>query len=204
MEREAVMSENGGVAPDGPILNITGELVALGPLRRDLIPLYQRWMNDFQVLRTLSRSLAPMTLDAESAWFENASKSNPTNIPFTMYECATLRPIGNTSLFEIDYKHRLATFGIAIGERDCWGKGYGTETARLMLDYGFNALDLHNIMLVAFSHNERGLTAYRKAGFKEAGRRREAYRLAGRAYDEVMMDCLATEFDSPVLRAALG
>ena len=73
-----------------------------------------------------------------------------------------------------------------------------------MLDYGFNGLGLHNIMLTAFSFNERGLRAYTRAGFREIGRRREAFRLSGDAYDVVYMDCLATEFESPVLRRVLG
>ena len=73
-----------------------------------------------------------------------------------------------------------AKFGILIGEKDCWGKGYGTETALLMLDYGFTGLGLHNIMLRTDSFNERGVGAYLRAGFREIGRRREAVRVAGR------------------------
>ncbi len=94
----------------------------------------------------------------------------------------------------INHFHRTAEFGIMIGEKECWGKGYGTEATRLVLDYGFSSLGLHNIMLRAFSFNERALRAYRRAGFREFGRRREAIRLGGQAYDDVQMDCLATEF----------
>lgn len=68
---------------------------------------------------------------------------------------------------------------IFLGEKDEWGKGYGTEATRLMLDYVFTALGLHNIMLKAFGYNERGIRAYRRAGFKEIGWRREAHWLAG-------------------------
>jgi len=35
------------------IINIVGEKVALGPNRQDLVSLYQRWYNDFAVLRIL-------------------------------------------------------------------------------------------------------------------------------------------------------
>ena len=35
---------------EAPILNLRGEKVALGPLRRDLVPTYLRWINDFEVL----------------------------------------------------------------------------------------------------------------------------------------------------------
>jgi RimJ/RimL family protein N-acetyltransferase len=184
-----------------PILNMTGEKVALGPLRRDLLPLYQRWINDFEVTRTLGARLRPMAWEAEEGWYEQASKGDDAH--FTIYERATMRPIGNTSLHDLDHFHRTAEFGILIGEKECWGKGYGTEVTRLMLDYGFNGLGLHNIMLTAFSFNERGLRAYTRAGFREIGRRREAFRLGGQAYDVVYMDCVAAEFESPVLGRGL-
>jgi RimJ/RimL family protein N-acetyltransferase len=91
-----------------------------------------------------------------------------------------------------------------IGEKECWGKGYGTETTTLMLDYGFTLLGLHNICLSVFSFNERGIRAYTRAGFREIGRRREAICLAGRAHDIVFMDCLASEFQSPALARVIS
>ncbi len=186
---------------EATILTISGERVALGPLRSDLIARYQAWMNDFAVTRTLGMPLRPMTREAESSWYDRASTGE--EVMFTIYERATMRPIGNTGLHDIDHRHATATFGILIGEKDCWGKGFGTETARLMLDYGFTALGLHSIMLQVFSYNERGIRAYSRAGFREVGRRRAAHRLAGIAHDIIVMDCLATEFTSPILRRLL-
>jgi RimJ/RimL family protein N-acetyltransferase len=188
--------------PPQPIWTLTGGKVALGPIRRDLLLLYQRWINDFAVVRTLGAPLAPITWEAEDAWYQRASKGDGEAL-FTVYERETGRPIGGTGLHDIDHRHGTAEFGILIGEKECWGKGYGTEATRLMLDYGFTALGLHNIMLRVHSYNERGLRAYTRAGFRIIGRRRESHRLAGRAYDTVLMDCLATEFQSPVLQELL-
>jgi hypothetical protein len=56
----------------------------------------------------------------------------------------------------VDHRNRSATFGILIGEPECRGKGYGTETTRLMLDYAFTALGLHNVMLTVFEFNPAG------------------------------------------------
>lgn len=182
------------------LVSFEGERVALGPYRRDLLPLYLRWINDLEVTRTLGGNILPVTAEAEAAWYDTASKMDERHAPFTIYERATLRPVGNTDLREINHRHGTAEFGIMIGEKDYWGKGYGTEATALMLDYGFTILGLHNILLRVFSYNERGLHAYRRAGFKEIGRRREAHRFGGRAWDIVFMDCLATEFRSPVLR----
>ncbi|MFN8525824.1 MAG: GNAT family protein [Chloroflexota bacterium] len=185
--------------PDGrPILNIVGEKVALGPIRRDLLPLYERWINDFEVTRTLEIGWRPTSTETELAWFERAVSASG-QVFFTIYERSTLRPIGNADLVAIDHHHGTASFGIMIGEKECWGRGYGTEATRLVLDYAFNGLHLHNVYLTAYAINERGLRAYRRAGFKEFGRRREARLLGSRRYDVVYMDCLATEFQSPLL-----
>ena len=187
---------------DTPILNIRGEKIALGPRSRDLLPLYQKWINDFEVVRTLGAKVRPMTWEAEEAWYESTARSE-SEVGFTVYELESMRPIGNTGLHDINHFHRTAEFGILIGEKDCWNRGYGTETARLMLDYGFTVLGLHNIMLTVFDFNPGGIRAYTRAGFREVGRRREALRLGGKAHDILYMECLATEFQSPVLHRLL-
>jgi len=188
--------------PDGPIVNIVGEKVALGPRRRDLLPLYQQWMNDFEVTRTLGVGWRPITWEFEEAWYARVSQ-NEREIGFTIYERASLRPIGSTGLHDVDHQHRTAGFGIVIGEKDCWGKGYGTEATVLTLDYAFTGLGLHNVILTVYADNERGLRAYTRAGFRVIGRRREALRRGGQANDVVYMDCLATEFEGSILRRLL-
>ncbi len=67
-----------------PILNIVGELVALGPLRRDLLPLYQRWINDLGTVRTLSLMPRPMTEEQQQEWYERVAKSEG-DAAFTIY-----------------------------------------------------------------------------------------------------------------------
>lgn len=186
-----------------PVLNITGERVALGPLDRALLPLYQRWINDFAVTRTTASGLRPITAENEEAWytaFTNASDQ----VNFTIYERTSGRPVGNCGLMHVNLTQRTAELGIMIGERDCWGKGYGTEATWLVCDYGFAVLGLHNILLMVYSYNERGIRAYRRVGFREIGRRRESRRLAGQVYDTVYMDLLASEFASPVLQRLLA
>lgn len=188
---------------DSPILNVIGEKVALGPSRRDLVSLYHKWGNDFEVQVTLGGPMRPGTLERTEAWWQQVSQPDAPDIGFTIYERASQRPIGLAALIGVDHRHGTTEFVVSIGEKDCWGRGYGTEVTRLMLDYGFTALGLHNIWLRVFSYNRRGIRAYTRAGFKTIGRWREARRFGGQAYDEVLMDCLASEFQSPVLRHLL-
>jgi diamine N-acetyltransferase len=201
-----------------PVLNVVGEKVALGPLVREHLPLHVRWLNDFHVIRAFDTP-RPRTLESLEAWFERAAVSDDA-LWFTIYERVALpsrplsgqasgqalpasgqtwRPIGRTDLFEIDRRHGTATWGLVIGERDVHGKGYGTETARLMLDYAFTALGLHNVRLDVDEFNLAGRRAYEKAGFREIGRRRDATWMGGRYWDLIYMDCLASEFASPVM-----
>ncbi|HEX5992414.1 MAG TPA: GNAT family N-acetyltransferase, partial [Thermomicrobiales bacterium] len=125
-----------------PVLNFEGELVALGPLRREHIPLYLRWINDFGTTRMLGIPPRPMTLEQETAWYEQAATDDARPM-FTIYERATGRPIGNCGLHEVDLANRRTVVGIMIGEPDARGRGYGTEAMRLLVDYAFTVLGLH-------------------------------------------------------------
>ena len=142
-------------------------------------------------------SVQTLNLEYAETLFDQRRKEG---IFFAIYELASLRPIGTTQWWHIDRTHRIAEYGISIGEKDCWGKGYGTETTILMLDYAFTVLGLHSVHLCTFAYNERAIRAYTRAGFRVMGRQREAARVGDQVYDVVFMDCLATEFRSPLRR----
>ncbi len=180
-----------------PPIAIEGNLVALGPLRRDLLPTYHRWHNDVATLRTYVLPL-PTTLEQEEALYSELTGASD-KVFFTVYERLSWRAVGTTYLTDIDHRHRSAEFGVLIGEASCRGKGFGTETASLMLDFAFTALGLHNVMLTVYAFNLAGRRAYEKAGFREVSRRRQSHWMAGQYWDEIIMDCLATEVTSPVL-----
>ncbi|HEX7125854.1 MAG TPA: GNAT family N-acetyltransferase [Thermodesulfobacteriota bacterium] len=192
----------GQASAEAPIISIAGERVALGPLRRDLLPLYERWVNDFEVTRSTDMGMRPRVREFEDRFYDRVATSE-RDVVFTIYERPGLRPIGLTGLHDVDQANRRADFGILIGEKASWGKGYGTEATRLVLEYAFVALGLHNVMLRVYAFNERGIRAYERAGFRVIGRRRECKRLGSHLYDEIYMDCVATEFQATVLTRLL-
>ncbi|HHY71371.1 MAG TPA: GNAT family N-acetyltransferase, partial [Thermoanaerobacterales bacterium] len=119
---------------------------------------------------------------------------------FAIVDLKTDESIGNIGFPKIDYINRTAGLGIFIGNKEYWGKGYGVEAIELLLDFGFNILNLHNISLKVFSYNKPAIRCYKKVGFKEAGRLREAKQIAGQKYDDVFMDILATEYKSKFIK----
>jgi RimJ/RimL family protein N-acetyltransferase len=186
-----------------PIVNIVGEKVALGPLHRELLPLDYGWTNDLATLRMQGSMPAPWPMERIIRRYESGTTA-PDLVLFAIYERAILpgghpRPIGVTNLQAIDYRHGTAEFVIFIGAADARGKGYGTETTRLMLDYAFTALGLHNVMLSVYAYNPAARRAYEKAGFREFARRRESVWMGGRLWDTIFMECLVPDFVSPTL-----
>lgn len=177
---------------DTPIINLRGEKVALGPLSRELIPLFVKWINDFDVTRTLTVGNRPVTQEDEQAWYDKVS--GPDTRSFVIYDGQTLQPVGVAGILHINLLERSCEFGIMIGEKSAWGKGFGTETAKLCAGYAFRALSLHNVMLTVQADNERAIRAYRRAGFQDIGRRRGVVWQAGRCIDMIYMDCIAPDY----------
>ena len=101
---------------------------------------------------------------------------------------------------DINSINRTATLGIFIGDKNFRGNGYGTEAIRLLLDYGFNYMNLNNIKLDVMEFNERAIKCYKKCGFKEYGRRRKCRFINGKYYDSIEMDILAEEFEGNYIK----
>lgn len=175
-----------------PIISIVGVRLTLGPLDSALIDTYLRWLNDFRMTRTISQPV-PFTREQVEGEFREIGDGSRAS-EFTIYEQPTNRPIGNVAWRDIDWRNGTAEYVLFIGETDCRGKGYGTEVTRLMLDYAFTTLGLHNVMLRVYEYNRAGHRAYLKAGFRECGRRRQCKRLGGKLWDVIYMECLASEF----------
>lgn len=186
-------------ASDGPIINIRGEKIALGPLDRSMLPNLTRWINDFSTLRTLGIDPGPMTAEAEEQWY-NRVTTNPDITHFAIYDLEDMAHIGGVNLHAIDRRHQTCELGIAILDPSRRGKGLGTEAVVLITDYAIHALSMHNVQLRLLAFNQAGLRAYTKAGFREYGRRREAILHNGRRWDIVFMDVIASEWESPVMK----
>jgi diamine N-acetyltransferase len=183
-----------------PQIDLIGEAVALGPLNADLLDKYQDWLSYYGE----DRDLPGAAYDSVEVEFEFTADATDCGeeIYFTVYELGSWRPIGGAALTEIDYEDQVAEFSLIIGESDCRGKGYGSESTRLVLDYAFNALGLQHIMLSVYEYNYSARGAFQRAGFREFSRRRDCHLEGARFWDEIYMGCVACDFNSPVNNVA--
>jgi RimJ/RimL family protein N-acetyltransferase len=174
---------------------LVGEKCYLSPCSPEDAEKWAEWFNDLEVTLPLGdEAYSPSTLEGESETISAMTKDR--SHVFSIVDLQTDTLIGRCLLFGVNLVDRTAMLGIVIGEKSCWSSGYGQEAIRLLLDYGFNLLNLNSVMLGVFAFNERAITCYKKVGFKEIGRRRQARIIGGKKYDAVLMDILAEEFES--------
>lgn len=173
---------------------IRGQQVYLRPAEREDLPTFVRWFSDAEVLHNLAM-FAPMSHASEAAWYEAMLAENGrSRYHFVICLRANHRPIGTIGLEEINHVDGRAEFGIAIGERDEWGKGYGTDATRAICDFGFGQLRLERISLFVYAGNDRGRRAYEKAGFVHEGTLRRAHYDRGEHHDVHVMGLLRSEW----------
>jgi len=170
---------------------LSGERLYLSPINTDDAAIYTKWLNDFTVSGGLGNFRMMISLDSEKKLLEQLTNEGH-NYAIVLDKDDLL--IGNIGLMEIDNINRSATVGLFIGESENRGKGYGTEALRLILDFGFKTLNLHNIMLIVHSDNQQAIACYKKVGFREFGRRREAKYKNGNYIDIVHMEILDADF----------
>lgn len=176
---------------------LVGDRIYLSPRNSEDIEQFTEWLNDFGITDYLGRSGAIVTLDGEKQYLESSSKDG---VHFVIVTLNNNEMIGTVSLERINNIDKRATLGIFIGNKEYWNDGYGTEAIRLILDYGFNYMNLHSIKLNLMSFNERALKCYKKCGFKEIGRLRESRFVNGKYYDSICMDILSSEFTESYIR----
>ena len=159
--------------------------IKLRPLQEADTELIVKWRNSDQVKENfIFQDL--LTPEQHQWWFTNRVQTGQV-AQFIIISIETGRPVGSVYLRDIDRKHKKCEYGIFIGEDEARGKGYGTEAARMICNYGFTTLGLHRIFLRAFAHNEQAIRSYEKAGFVQEGRLKDEVCFENIYYDVIIM-----------------
>ncbi|MCL1812174.1 MAG: GNAT family N-acetyltransferase [Treponema sp.] len=167
-----------------------GEKCYLSPVDVNDAEKFTEWLNDLEVTQNLTLYPHIISLTNEKESLEHLAKSHT----YSIIDINTGELIGNCGYMDLDHINQTGEVGIFIGNIKYWSIGYGTEALTLLLDYGFKALNLHNIFLKVYSFNERAIKCYKKIGFKTIGKRREALLRGKDRYDIIFMDIVHNEF----------
>ena len=174
---------------------LKGELVRLTVEDPELrAPIESKWLMDSEYSRLLDWDPARLF----STW--NVSKwiakreEDENNYGFTIRTLDGDRIIGHINLDGIRWTHRDCFVGIGLGDREYWGRGYGTDAMKVMLRFAFTELNLHRVTLDVFEYNQRGVRSYEKAGFVLEGRERSLILREGRRWDVFYMGILREDW----------
>jgi RimJ/RimL family protein N-acetyltransferase len=174
---------------------LTGKMVCLKALETDKHALaLERWMQDSEYSRLLNSEPAVVWPAKQiQEWMDK--EFNPDTIFFSIHSLEDDRLIGDTALGGFDWPAGNAWVGIGLGDREFWGKGYGTDAMRLVLHFAFMELNLNRVTLDVFEYNPRAIRSYENAGFKHEGRGRAWLNREGRRWDMVYMGILRHEWE---------
>jgi RimJ/RimL family protein N-acetyltransferase len=181
---------------------LTGDLVVLRRHTPENVAAFQRWYADPEIARLARYQPTPMRPEEIDRFFE-ARVVGPDALAMAIHERATNRLVGTCAFSQLDGENGSALYHITIGESDVWGRGYGTEATRLLLDHAFATLGLHRIALFVFEFNERAIRAYRRCGFVVEGRSRESIWRDGHWWDELAMSMLDSDWRQMQARAVV-
>ena len=138
---------------------------------------------------------APLGRTAEERWFDGMlEREGKRDYRFVICLLEDGRSIGTVGLHEVDREAGSAAFGIAIGEKDEWDRGYGTDALNAVADFGFSALRLERLWLDVYEQNLRARRSYEKAGFTVEGTMRHALFKGGEHSDVIRMSLLRDEW----------
>jgi len=173
--------------PPRPVV-LAGTKVFLSHIVAEDAALLAQWFADLELTALLGQQGRSFTLAQEQQWIAARANTVEHERTFAVVLRDSERLIGTCGLHNINLLHGTAELGIAIGDKTVWGKGYGREAVRLLIEYGFRYLNLYNVSLWVHSFNERAYRAYLAAGFREVGRLHGAVHFNGQRYDRILME----------------
>ena len=172
---------------------LVGERVRLRATLDADLPAVAAALMDPAIRVTQSRTAAPMSEAAAREMVAEWAANKGADVGFSIETIEDRQLVGHVGLFGTTVKDRGAEVGIML-LRPYLGQGYGTDAMRLMVGFGFRELGLHRIELNVYAYNVRAIASYRKVGFVEEGRQREAIHHDGQWHDNMQMSILEQEW----------
>jgi RimJ/RimL family protein N-acetyltransferase len=171
-----------------------GEKVLLRPMTAQDIARQHEFNQDVE-LYGLDSTYPPVSpINRAQAFYDSRTAYDANIAPFAIE--ADGQYIGYCSLMHLQHPHGNFELGILIGDRAYWGRGYGRDCIKLLLDYGFRYLGGRRINLTTNAKNERAIRCYLACGFVEDGRPRKAVWIEGEYTDLVEMSILREEWQA--------
>lgn len=162
-----------------------GNLVTIRSLLPEDSDSYFEWINN-KALVLKNSDYKPISKTDHEKWFNTITQHQNLAI-FSIVANETNKLIGSCSLRNINQHHKNAELQIRIGDFAYHNRGFGSEATTLLVQYGFNVLNLKRIYLHVFCTNHRAIRAYEKCQFILEGILKKAAYIEGAFIDVALM-----------------
>lgn len=176
--------------------SLVGKKIELRQYSVSDAPHIHRWRVDSGTTIWMGRKFRHIpTIDEVSESLRRVIASKDTDcVFFAISEIGTHRYIGGIDLTSIDEIDKNGVLSIVIGSTADRGKGFASESIRLLLDFAFGSLKLHKVSLNVNSRNSVAVECYRSLGFREDGRQRYHHFIDGSFSDLILRSILESEY----------
>jgi RimJ/RimL family protein N-acetyltransferase len=173
---------------------LTGEHVGLRAIEPDDLQQLMDWRNRPE-FRRFFREYRELGMTEQRAWFEKTVIADHRTLMFAITERDSGRLLGATGLCFIDWVNRNCDISIYIGADDAYiDDRFAPDTARVLLDYGFDELCMHRIWAEIYAFDERKRAFFEALGFKLDGVHREHHFAEGEWHDSLFFAILEGEW----------
>jgi len=175
-----------------PITNIETKRLILKPLGLHFLSKrYLSWMLDEQVVRYMDSGGLNYTLQNLENYLTKIENNKIFSWAIILKN--SNQHVGNIKIDPINFKHLYGEYGIMIGDKTAWGKGYAKEASISVINFCFKKLLLRKINLGVIDNNTKGLNLYKSIGFVEEGRFIK-HELIGGAYSDKIRMALFNDY----------
>jgi RimJ/RimL family protein N-acetyltransferase len=171
---------------------ITGKKVGLRALEKEDLPFLRDWRNITE-FRKHFREVRELSLTDQEAWFDSLQKTKHINYMFTIVDLDTEKPIGAAGLLYINWIIRSADFSFYIGDKNKYigNDGIAKESAQLLINYGFNNLNLHKIWMELYEFDSQKINFFKNDfNFKQDGLLRDNCFEEGKYWDSIILSLI--------------
>ncbi len=180
------------------IITLNGDEKRIRSLRRDDLDILREWDSDPELQQLTGRKF---DADEEmTGWWASVERDR-SRLAVAIVDNEG-RLIGDIELENVSWRAREAELRIAIGDKTCWNRGFGTEALTEMANVAWAQLGLKSLYLRVSEKNVRAIHSYRKVGFRKVGRLSATGRLQGRQNLVLMRLNLASSSQGVSDRAA--
>ncbi len=169
-------------------VRVVGEKIYLRPITMEDTDLVIKWRNDEKVVQNFIYR-KPISREEHICWMEQKVATGKV-VQFIICDKQTDKPLGVVYIQNIEEEHSKAEEGIFLGEEEAFGRGIGTEAAKLMIQYAFEVLGLHKLTARVLGFNMASRRMHESAGYEQEAYFKQELYLEGKFEDLIFYGIL--------------